>query len=202
MRRMIAGAKNALHGNTQQNDLPLATQNTRGYTCWDNTQCGICSRFLDRWFILDMFTSRFVEVGETTDLLKWSQAGCDLCKHIYLLFVEAMKGAQMPLDANIIVRWDTQDRAIKDGRKDEIISFNFELSWGLGLGLHGQARSASLNCFTNQGKLILDMHYFYFGILRPLRPANGPFHNQSTSESGYRILSSFCESKDLVGGVC
>jgi hypothetical protein len=68
-----------------------------------------------------MFISRFVEVSETTDLLKWSQAGCDLCKHIYLRFDEAMRGAQMPLDANFIVRWDTQHRASKDGRKDEII---------------------------------------------------------------------------------
>ncbi len=156
---MIAGAKDALYGNTQQNDLPLATLNARRYTCWDNTQCGLCSRFLDRWFILDMFTSRFVEVGKTPDLLKWSQAGCDLCKHIHVRFDEQMRGAKMPLDAKVIVRWEIQDREIIDGRKDEIISFIFELSWGLGLGLQGQARSASLSCFTNQGKLIPNLQY-------------------------------------------
>jgi hypothetical protein len=157
MRRMIASAKSAFHGNKQQNVQTLAPRNTRGYTCWDNTQCGLCSRFLDRWFILDMFTSRFVEVGESTGLLKWSQAGCDLCKHIYSCFDEEMRGAKMPLDANFIVRWDTQDRAIKDGRRDDIIRFNFELSWGLGLGLQGQVRSVRLSCFTSQGKLILNL---------------------------------------------
>jgi hypothetical protein len=95
----------------------------------DNTQCGLCSRFLDPWFILKMFTSKFVNVGEASDLLKWSQASgpCALCTYLVLRFDEETRG-EVPLDASIIVRWDTKDTAIKDGRRDEVTSFNFELS--------------------------------------------------------------------------
>jgi hypothetical protein len=188
MRRMIAGAKKALHRNKQQNesrdvssqnkvnqapldqvhnrqtqtvfDLSIGPGPPDGYTCWDNTQCGLCSRFLDPWFILRMFIFKFVNVGKASDLLNWSLAGgrCSLCNYLSLRFDEETRGG-IPLDANVIVRWDTKDTAIKDGRRDEVTSFNFELSWGLGLGLQGKARSARMNCFTNEGKLNLEPRY-------------------------------------------
>ena len=172
---MIAGAKKALHRTKRQDEAPQNNDNQAqleksqssqtvvnlsinpaapgGFTCWDQTQCGLCSRFLDQWFILNIFTSKFVNVGKTADLLAWSQdgGGCPLCNYIFLRFIEETRG-EIQLDASVIVRWDTRDTAIRDGRKDEVRSFNFELSWGLP---YGQARSVRLNCFTNEGKLNL-----------------------------------------------
>jgi hypothetical protein len=123
----------------------------------DNTQCGLCSCFLDPWFILKMFTSKFVNIGEASDLLKWSLAGgsCALCTYLSFHFDEETRG-EIPLNASVIVRLDTKDTAIEDGRRDEVTSFNFELSWGLGLGLQGIARSVRMHCFTNEGKMNLD----------------------------------------------
>jgi len=170
---MIAGAKKALHRNKRQNEahqsneaqldqsqsgktvvnLAIPPGSPGGYACWDQTQCGLCSHFLDRWFVLNMFTSKFVNVGKTADLLSWAQSGgrCTLCNYISLRFVHET-GGNIPLDGSIIVRWDTRDTAIKEGRKDEVRSFNFELSWGLP---YGQARSVRLNCFSNEGKFSL-----------------------------------------------
>jgi len=176
MHRMIAGAKKALHrnkhesGSTQdeqeQPDQAPVIQNLwnlsisptgplGGYTCWDNTQCGLCSRFLDRWFILNMFTSKSLVLGNTSDLLKWSRASgrCALCNYLSLRFimdVEEETGGEIPLDAIFIVRWTTRDTAIKSGRKDEVSSFEFEFSWGFP---QGRTRPFSLNCFTNEGRL-------------------------------------------------
>jgi hypothetical protein len=173
MRRMIASAKNALHRNNRQNDPPqnnppqdnqvqldqsqshqiafnvsLNPAPPGGYTCWDQTECGLCSRFLDRRFIFDMFTTTFADVGNITDLITWSQVGgrCALCNYISLLFFNETRG-QIPLDARFIIRWNTRHTAIKEGGRDEVPSFKFEFRWEL------QAWSITLRCFTNEGKL-------------------------------------------------
>jgi hypothetical protein len=164
MRRIIASAKKALRRENHRKDpaqphsskvtfnLSLDPAPPGGYKCWDDTRCGLCSRFLDRWFILQMFTSNFVTLGKTTDLLEWSQAGgrCSLCNYISLQFVEETRG-QVPLDAHFIVRWSMKDRAMKGARRDEIMSFDFELSWGYEQPPI-QARRVDLPCFTSNGQ--------------------------------------------------
>ncbi|TVY62268.1 hypothetical protein LSUE1_G009236, partial [Lachnellula suecica] len=183
MRRMIVGAKKALHRDKRQSHAPqieaaqpdqsqynptvfnlsISAGLPGGYVCWDQAQCGLCSRFLNRWFILDMFTSKFVNLGKTTDLLAWTQEGgrCALCNYIALSFVQEI-GGELPPDANFIVRWDTKDTAIRGGRKDEISSFVFELSWGFP---QQRARSVRLNCFTYE-----DQEFGHYVITRPANP--------------------------------
>jgi len=102
-----------------------------------------------------MFTFKFLNLGTVSDLLKWSQAGrrCDVCIYISLRFImdiEEETAGDIPLGANVIIRWATRDTAIKDGRRDEVPSCEFEISWGL---LQGKTRQYSLNCFTTEGKL-------------------------------------------------
>ena len=171
MRRIIASAKKALHINKRQSNsyrnnhlgqsqVGQMTFNSispgplGGYTCWDNTKCSLCSRFLDRRFMLNMFTSKFEVLGKITDLLTWSQVGerCSLSNYISSRFIEET-GGEIPLEADVIVRWDTRDTAIEDGRRDEITSFTFELTWWSSTGMLN-ARTATLSCFTNEGKLI------------------------------------------------
>jgi hypothetical protein len=52
-----------------------------------------------------MFTSKFVNVGEASDLLKWSLAGggSALCTYLSLRFDEETRG-EIPLDASVIIR--------------------------------------------------------------------------------------------------
>lgn len=47
--------------------------------------------------------------------------------YLCVKFVDATDG-QIPLDARVIVRWNTRDTAVKGGRRDEVGSWDFELT--------------------------------------------------------------------------
>jgi hypothetical protein len=46
--------------------------------------------------------------------------------YLCVKFVDATDG-QIPLDARVVVRWNTRDTAVEGGRRDEVGSWNFEL---------------------------------------------------------------------------
>lgn len=78
--------------------MPEAPAGGMGYVCWSGTQCGLCSRFLDRHFKLNLFLNDFVVLGGIADLIMWSQAGqrCPLCVHLLRCFIEVTNGAIPP----------------------------------------------------------------------------------------------------------
>lgn len=166
MRRILGRANGALRRNKHAEE-PISPENSQvvfnfsldaagldGYSCWDSAQCGLCSYFLERWFILKMFTSKFVDVGTTVDLLQWSQAGgkCPLCNYIVMAFIKET-GGELPLDARFIIRWVMSSKADRSKRDDELMSFDFELGWGYDTG-HIRVRKVNLSCFTNDGESV------------------------------------------------
>jgi hypothetical protein len=46
--------------------------------------------------------------------------------YLCVKFVDATDG-QIPLDARVVVRWNTSDTAVEGGRRDEVGSWDFEL---------------------------------------------------------------------------
>jgi len=170
---MIAGVKKALHQNKakdkqpqneiqsiQANEAMIAVAKAQlsalsmpapqpgGFTCWNPHQCGLCRRFLDPSSVLDMFTSEFIILGTTLELLSWSHAGsgCPLSTYLCLQFIEETEG-QIPLNGKVVARWNTRDTTVEGGRKDDIRNFKFELSGG------GHAWGTWMNCYTNEGEL-------------------------------------------------
>lgn len=46
--------------------------------------------------------------------------------YLCVKFVDATDG-QVPLDVQVVVRWNTRDIAVEGGRRDEVGSWDFEL---------------------------------------------------------------------------
>ncbi|TAQ91339.1 hypothetical protein B7494_g308 [Chlorociboria aeruginascens] len=168
MRRMIAGAKKALHRNKNklQNEDDSQPSVYHQPQTPQNTSIHIPPAPPDQWFILNLFTSKFVNIGKITEFFTWSQAGghCALCSYILVRFIDECESG-LPVNADVIVRWNTKDTAVKGGRKDEIPSFDFELSWGFP---HGRAKSCAMNCFTSE-----DENMAYYITTRPSNPDIG-----------------------------
>lgn len=124
-----------------------------GYTCPSPTTCGLCHYFLSPSFIYQLFTKKFFDVGQTTDLFAWSRASeCPLCMYLCVRFVDATEG-NIPLDARVVVRWSTRDTAVKGGRRDEVRSWDFEL---MGVNITSEpgvfkARPMALDCWSEEG---------------------------------------------------
>jgi hypothetical protein len=135
-------------------DLTIPDPTSTGFPCWDNTQCLLCKRFLDPRFILDMFTFKFFRVGTIVEFLQWGQGQgpkggrCSLCIYVCARLLEET-GNDLVVQAGVIVRWNTRDTAVRNGRMDEIGSWEFELAWG---GVEGRkTRGVNLHCFTKDG---------------------------------------------------
>lgn len=124
-----------------------------GYTCPSPTTCGLCHYFLSHSFIYQLFTKKFFDVGQTTDLFAWSRASeCALCMYLCVKLVDATDG-QIPLDARVVVRWNTTDTAVKGGRRDEVGSWSFEL---MSVNMSSEpgvfkAWTEALHCWSEEG---------------------------------------------------
>lgn len=135
----------------------LCTPPADGYTCWDETKCGLCSRFLDREFMLRMFILKSAHLGTGHDLVQWSMAGgrCSLSNYICLKLLDAIKGG-MPLEANLRIFWHTKGTTNENRRKYEVLRLEFLLTEGL---LHRKSWSSQINCFAEKGTLKVSNSY-------------------------------------------
>jgi hypothetical protein len=124
-----------------------------GYTCPTPTTCGLCHHFLSPSFVYQLFTKKFFDLGQTTDLFAWSRASeCPLCHFLCVSFVDAT-GGQIPLDARVVVRWNTRDTAVKGGRRDEVRSWDFQLM-SMNMSVETGAFKtwpAAMDCWTEEG---------------------------------------------------
>ena len=158
-----------------------------GYTCWDDTQCGLCSCFQDPLFISTLFTKKSKQVGNVSDLLAWSRAGsgCPLCTYISLQFIMTIKeseNGQLPMNAYFSVGWETEDSEDERYQNFAVSYLVFNIRWGFP---QGKQKQYSLNCFTNEGRLIsYNMHYD-FDLFSICRSENGVLRAHTSAKSGH-----------------
>ena len=116
-----------------------------GFACWDDTKCGLCSRFLDRSSVFRLFIHDFLILGNIFNLVLWSQPGqrCLLCVHILRGFVEATNN-NIPTDAHLIVRWGRGENG------SDLAAFTFEMTWGFPART---ARMINMPCLSTEGKM-------------------------------------------------
>jgi hypothetical protein len=165
-------------------DLILPEPSPTGFVCWNKIECDLCSQFLDRRFVLELFVTKFVTVGTALDLVRWSQVGqgrekCSLC--IYLCtryFVET--DDEVELDASLILRINTLDTAKVEGGETEIPSFEFELAWGFP---DQQARKVTMNCFAVEGVYSGFPRGFSLRSTNPRRTRNRFLHYNEAPKS-------------------
>ncbi|KAF7552043.1 hypothetical protein G7Z17_g4595 [Cylindrodendrum hubeiense] len=134
--------------------LSIDAPGPEGFTCWDASKCKLCSCLRDPKTILNLFLNRFVILGTTHDLLKWSQESqrCMLCVYIILQLIEEVGGPQnFVTDADFVLRWSFgQESGVPHS---QIFFFDFEMSWGFP---QMKARQVHMNSFTIDGGTAAD----------------------------------------------